>query len=86
MTMMERVCVAGATGHLGLAVVEELRSRNVEVVAVARNSSSSNLSRFESSVSTLRLLMRRSPRRAMGLPLPLQQLPYHALQRVYSSN
>jgi len=43
---MERVCVAGATGHLGLAVVEELRSRNVEVVAVARNSSSPNLSRF----------------------------------------
>jgi uncharacterized protein YbjT (DUF2867 family) len=33
-------CVVGATGYLGFAVVEELRRRNVAVVAVARNSSS----------------------------------------------
>lgn len=43
---MERVCIAGSTGYLGIAVVEELRSRNIPVVAVARNSSSSNVSRI----------------------------------------
>lgn len=44
--MTERVCVVGATGHLGSAVVEELCARNVDVVAVARNSWSSNVARF----------------------------------------
>lgn len=44
--MKERVCVAGATGHLGIALVEELCSRNVDVVAVARNSHSSNVARI----------------------------------------
>jgi len=44
--MTERVCVVGATGHLGVAVVEELRSRSLDVVAVARNSSSAHVSRF----------------------------------------
>lgn len=42
----ERVCVTGATGHLGLSVVEELRARDVPVVAVARNSTEPNVSRL----------------------------------------
>jgi divinyl chlorophyllide a 8-vinyl-reductase len=38
-----RVCVAGATGHLGLALVRELISRGAEAIAVARNARSSNV-------------------------------------------
>jgi divinyl chlorophyllide a 8-vinyl-reductase len=46
-TMSEpRVCIAGATGHLGLAVVEELCARGITVVAVARNAASSNVARL----------------------------------------
>jgi divinyl chlorophyllide a 8-vinyl-reductase len=39
----ERVCVVGATGHLGLAVARELRNRGATVTAVARNPRSSNV-------------------------------------------
>ena len=35
-----KACVAGATGYLGSAVVEELGSRNIGVMAVARNTKS----------------------------------------------
>lgn len=39
-----RVCVAGATGHLGVAVVKGLCScRDFDVVAIARNSNSRNV-------------------------------------------
>lgn len=38
-----KVCVAGATGHLGLSVVERLLARNFSVVAVARNAASPNI-------------------------------------------
>ena len=38
-----KVCVAGATGHLGLSVVEQLLARNFSVVAFARNANSPNI-------------------------------------------
>jgi uncharacterized protein YbjT (DUF2867 family) len=41
-----KVCVAGATGHLGLAVVEELLARRMAVVAIARNASSPQVQRL----------------------------------------
>eukprot|EP00978_Attheya_sp_CCMP212_P029375 scaffold104142_cov24-Attheya_sp.AAC.1 len=43
----EKVCVVGATGYLGISVVEELcRRSHIKVVAVARNASSPNVSRL----------------------------------------
>ena len=41
--MKDNVCVVGATGHLGLAVVRELCLRHYSVVAVVRSVASANL-------------------------------------------
>lgn len=49
-----RVCVAGATGHLGFAVVQEICSHNnMNVVAIARNSHSSNIQRIRQAGATV---------------------------------
>jgi divinyl chlorophyllide a 8-vinyl-reductase len=46
--MTQRVCIAGATGYLGIAVTEELCKRGIAVIAVARNSSSQNIAKIRS--------------------------------------
>ena len=65
----ERVCVAGATGHLGSVVVEELRARDMAVVAVARNSSSSNVAKFREIGATVEFVDASNPQESYATAL-----------------
>lgn len=53
MTNQRKVCVVGATGHLGSEIVQVLCSRHVPVVAVARNRHSANVSDLQAMGATV---------------------------------
>jgi uncharacterized protein YbjT (DUF2867 family) len=82
--MSERVCVVGATGHLGSAVVEELCSRNMTVVAVARNSSSSKVSRIQALGATVEFVDASKPQESYATALSCATIAISCLAAGFS--